>query len=227
MFSRLAQLLADVKSMSPFEAGHHFLQRLSENYHECRLGIRTMKVVTLRDLGIDNSEFQDYVPVPYRLFKLILKGLTDVPTKADVFLDYGCGMGRAVILAAMYPFRRVIGVELCPALAAGARDNLRRAESKFLCKDIRILTEDAARFVVPHDVSIIHLYNPFVGETLARVLENIWESLCRHPRKLTLLVGNSFDFASLAPSTGILKKRRQYRLYRLPYYDVYDFQMRP
>jgi predicted RNA methylase len=38
----------------------------------------------------------------------------------EVFLDYGAGLGRVLILAAMLPFKRVIAVELSPILAAKA-----------------------------------------------------------------------------------------------------------
>ena len=40
------------------------------------------------------------------------------------FIDVGAGMGRAVLLAAELPFRRVVGVELNPTLARIARKNL-------------------------------------------------------------------------------------------------------
>ena len=45
----------------------------------------------------------------------------------DVFVDYGAGKGRTVVLASTYQFKRVIGVELAPELAAIAEENLFRA----------------------------------------------------------------------------------------------------
>lgn len=46
------------------------------------------------------------------------------PVERTAFLDIGAGKGRAMLLAAEMPFRRVVGVELHPGLAATARENL-------------------------------------------------------------------------------------------------------
>ena len=46
------------------------------------------------------------------------------PIDAYTFVDLGAGMGRAMLLAAAYPFRAVVGVELHPTLARIARRNL-------------------------------------------------------------------------------------------------------
>ncbi len=43
------------------------------------------------------------------------------PVERYDFLDLGCGKGRALIVAAEFPFRAITGVELSPALAAIAR----------------------------------------------------------------------------------------------------------
>ena len=46
------------------------------------------------------------------------------PVERTVFVDIGAGKGRAMLLAAELPFRRIVGVELHPQLAAFARQNL-------------------------------------------------------------------------------------------------------
>jgi predicted RNA methylase len=52
----------------------------------------------------------DYMPIPYRH---LARMLSKVDMREDcVFLDYGSGMGRVATVAATYPIRRVIGVEL-------------------------------------------------------------------------------------------------------------------
>ena len=41
-------------------------------------------------------------------------------------VDIGCGKGRVLMMAAAYPFREMVGVELNPALARVARKNLKK-----------------------------------------------------------------------------------------------------
>jgi len=70
-------------------------------------------------------------------------------------LDYGCGKGRVVALAAMHPFGRVIGVELNHELIAIARNNLGRIEPKAQCKRVELFQSDATEFKVPDRKSVV------------------------------------------------------------------------
>jgi SAM-dependent methyltransferase len=107
-------------------------------------------------------------------------------SRADVFLDYGCGTGRVLQHAARLPFGRVIGVDLNAAQIEIAAENARRAAARRRCR-IEVLREDATRWQVPDDVSYVYLYNPFWGEVFAGMLERLCESLDRRPRQLTIL----------------------------------------
>src|SRR4051794_23925092 len=63
-----------------------------------------------------------YVPSAWHVLPRALRyvGVSD----RDTFADFGCGKGRIVQQAAKRPFRRVIGVEISPALVEVARSNL-------------------------------------------------------------------------------------------------------
>src|SRR3954468_16985157 len=59
--------------------------------------------------------------------------------RSDVVVDLGCGKGRVSCLAASYPIKASVGVEIDPSLCAhaqanGARMRHRRAPLSFLCK---------------------------------------------------------------------------------------------
>jgi hypothetical protein len=105
----------------------------------------------------------------------------------DVFIDFGSGKGRIVYQAAKYPFARVTGVEISATLSDLARRNIDRSRNKLACRNIEIVTMDAAGFEVPDDATIAYLYHPFGGETFEAVIGNIIESLDRNPRRLTLI----------------------------------------
>src|SRR5579871_826548 len=47
------------------------------------------------------------------------------PIEQYTFIDVGAGMGRAMLLAASYPFQRVVGIEINPALAKIAQKNVK------------------------------------------------------------------------------------------------------
>ena len=79
---------------------------------ERRLGVRTSGDVELQELGIAADGRVKYRPVGWLTLRRILP--PSAVTTDDVFLDIGSGMGRAVLLAAAYPFRRVIGDSRAP-----------------------------------------------------------------------------------------------------------------
>ena len=154
-------------------------------YGDWRLGIRAAGYITWYELGHD-AECLDYDPISHRSFRRVL-GCVSVRPDEDVFLDYGCGMGRALIMAAQRPFRRIIGVEKSAELCVVARENLRRARRKLHGRNIVLANADARCYELPDDVSVIYLFNPFSGQTLAAAIQRISASLLRRPRPLTIL----------------------------------------
>ncbi|MFL5347209.1 MAG: SAM-dependent methyltransferase [Hyalangium sp.] len=53
------------------------------------------------------------------------------PQEGEVFIDLGSGMGQPVLMAAMlFPFRRVVGVELLTGLGDAARQALSRYDTE-------------------------------------------------------------------------------------------------
>ena len=101
--------------------------------------------------------------------------------------NLGISTARVLIVAAMYPFRRRIGVEFSPELNDIARQNIQRALKWMTCQHIEAITVDAAVYEIPDDAAGLYFQNPFSGEILGTVLENIKASLRRTPRRISLM----------------------------------------
>ncbi|HMP79141.1 MAG TPA: class I SAM-dependent methyltransferase [Pirellulaceae bacterium] len=154
---------------------------------ERRLGINTLEhAYGINVWGKDGGQYYD--PIDYQCLDIILQYLNPDPGQ-DVFLDYGCGLGRPIIAAAHLPFKRVIGIEnneLCLELC---RKHVASAErkGKFLCP-VEVIDADAGTYDLPDDVTKILMYNPFVEQSLMdRVLARIELSLRRRPREIDLV----------------------------------------
>jgi len=173
--------------------------RISDFYHDHRLGIRTRAMVATGG-GPDSI---DYMPIPYRHLAQLLGRVS--MDQDSVLLDYGCGMGRVVAVAATHPIRRVIGVELSHKLVDVARKNLERAHG-IACRDVELVEAHAAEFVVPDDVSVIHFYNPFIGKTLARVVNRIQDSIRRRPRTVQIIFFNHDHFDRIVDEMDWIRK---------------------
>ncbi len=157
-------------------------------YLEWRLGLETAREVATEELGFGPPEYRPYSPCSYWEFTRAMKVVR--PTPDDVFLDIGSGKGRALILAATYPMRRVLGIELSETLNALARDNIAKCRKRLRCQSVEVIHADATQFAIPGDVTIIYMYNSVTGALLAQVLDQIHASLSRKPRSVRILYHN-------------------------------------
>lgn len=97
------------------------------------------------------------------------------PLEDFSFIDFGAGMGRAVLVAAQRPFRQVIGVELNPILVRTAKRNLAVWRSAGRARSpMKVIHQDAAEFALPAGPCLAFLFNPF-GATVMRQLVKAWK----------------------------------------------------
>jgi len=162
------------------------LFRLTELFYEWRYGIVSDTEILVAGLGITDNACHDYLATSYVRFRQLMKHV-EIHADEDVFLDFGSGLGRAVILAATYPFTRVIGVELVTDLHLKAQENIRRALRRLRCRDIELYNADARTFSIPEDVTVIYMWNPFSGEVLRQVCANVHQSIIEAPRRVTIV----------------------------------------
>jgi hypothetical protein len=153
----------------------------------------TSAAVGWRDrlLGAFHSPYQ---PTESALFHEMLEALGE-RSHSDfrdfVFLDLGSGKGRTLLMAADYPFRRIVGVELLPALHQAAQENLTKYRSESQkCFALESIRADATEFLLPDEPTVLYLFNPFPEAGLRRMIANLEQSLREHPRKVYVLYHN-------------------------------------
>ncbi len=162
----------------------------TERWYDWKFGIRTGGLIPV-PAAFHAPGRVEYNPIAYHH---LLPMLARLPAgEENVFLDYGCGLGRVLVAAASRPYRSVLGVELVPEFADAARVNVRLARG-LRCRDVRVIEADAAAFDLPDCVTVLHFYNPFRGPVLDSVLRKIRESLDRRPRVIHALYFNRDDF---------------------------------
>jgi len=107
-----------------------------------------------------------------------------------VFIDFGCGKGRALLQAARFGFARVIGVEFAPELVAIALRNRDIMQAKgALAAPVDVVCMDAAQFVPPVDAPLVcYFYDPFDDAVMAPVADRL--SLLTQPVTIIYLEPN-------------------------------------
>lgn len=166
---------------------------------ERRLHIRTDGRIELADLGLPSEYRVHYQPSPWLTLPRVLRRAE--VSADDVFIDFGCGMGRMVLEAALfYPLARVIGVEFAPELARVAQQNIDRNLRRLKARHVEIVVSDVLEYEIPDDVTIAFFYNPFYGPIFAHVIRGLIASVDRVPRRLRIVYQNPYEEALLLSS---------------------------
>lgn len=133
------------------------------------------KLLKIKTSGRDDSRSDQfrypYEPTPYCVLERLAN--SEMITKSNVLLDYGCGKGRVDFFLSYQTRCKTIGVEYDERIFAIAGENQKHAVSgrrtEFVC-------QDATVYEVPESVDRFFFFNPFSVEILQKVLARIYES---------------------------------------------------
>ena len=158
-----------------------------------RFGIDTAGTIHQTKLNINNPNQLHAVsyggsdPKPFR----DAIGTLSIDYRRFVFIDFGSGKGRAILLAAEFPFKRIVGVEFSEELHRIAQDNIRRFPiNTSKCKDVESVCMDVVDYPLPVDGLVCYFCNPFDATIMAQVLSNIRKSLLRNSREIFIVYYN-------------------------------------
>jgi SAM-dependent methyltransferase len=165
-----------------------------------------------RLLGLFHSPYQ---PTDPALFQEMMAKLP-IDFDAFTFIDLGSGKGRTLLMASEYSFRRIVGVEILPALHQIAQENLAKYESESQqCFQLEAVCGNAVDFSFPAEPLVLYLFNPLSQSGLRQVMASLHRSLSAHPRSVYVLYHNPLLEQLLAQSAELTKMggTEQYSIY--------------
>jgi hypothetical protein len=159
-------------------------------------GVDTSGLVPAKHLVTGHAN-DEHVTAYYGVAPSILRTLIDQwretipphPISSYTFIDIGAGKGRGLLVASEYHFRKVVGIELNPALATIARDNValwtraHAADSTApQLAPIEVLEQDALDFDFPTTPTLLFLFHPFEAPVLRQLLRRIETQIAARPK---------------------------------------------
>jgi SAM-dependent methyltransferase len=150
-----------------------------------------------------------YFPSEPWLFEEMMQALP-IEFQDFTFVDLGSGKGRALLMAAEYGFKRIIGVEYMPEWHRSAQENLRKYAQHCAAENqppgsIETVCMDARDFEFPPGPLVIYFFNPFPEPVLAAVLDRLRRSVLNHSRPIFLAYRYP-EFQELLQKCGWLEK---------------------
>lgn len=156
-----------------------------------------------------------YQGIQIPVFRRIMADLGIEP-REFVFVDFGSGKGRAVMMAAERQFAAAHGVEFSPVLHQLAQHNVslfRRQNTG--ASPITLHCLDAADFDIPAGDLVCFFYNPFDANVMAKVLDKLAAAYVKGPRRMLIAYRNPVcaDAFDVHPYLKPIHTNPTYRIY--------------
>jgi hypothetical protein len=156
---------------------HLIAENRRNHAYDSRHNVETAGEVMLEAAGVDRDNVERgntlYRVTWERLIRPAIEQL-GIDYSRYTFVDYGAGKGKAMFVAADYPFERVVGIEYAPHLHEIARQNCESFQSATQkCFRLEAVCGDALNYQLPPGPVVCFMCNPFDEATLRSVF-NIW-----------------------------------------------------
>jgi hypothetical protein len=188
------------------------LSAMGDWVFDMKYGTDTMRCVNLDVLDINSENRQRgerYEPTRERPFRRLMKVL-DFPSDG-VFVDFGSGKGRILMMASDYHFKRIVGVDFSPRLCEIARRNIAIYQNKVGDgSNIEVIESDVVDYEVKSDENIFFMFNPFDSVVMNKVLGNIRMSFEKRNRKIWLIYNDPACHGVVESQRDIFAKAAEY-----------------
>jgi predicted RNA methylase len=189
---------------------------------DMRYQVETRGLVRLDKLTVTGGHRDDgvqYEPVyPEEMAEILSQLDIDFPRYA--FVDFGSGKGRALIVAATHPFKRIVGVEFARELHEIAVRNIRTyGNPAQRCFQIESVHADASEYELPLEPLVLYFNNPFRKSVMSAVIENVAQSLTTSPRPAFVVSYGRWTLTEIIerlPGIHLRSKGSFYSIYEVP-----------
>ncbi|MDP4286268.1 MAG: class I SAM-dependent methyltransferase [Bacteroidota bacterium] len=165
-------------------------------YHEIK-GERKYKIATIKinNLQYENIDSENlshasiYQASNYYLVQKAFEYLRDEKVNGGL-VDFGCGKGRILVVAAYHGFQSITGIDFSRALCLEADENIEKVKSLFPGITFNVICDDAANYKIEKDKNCFFFFNPFDEVVMLTVVKNILSFLKESNRKMYVVYIN-------------------------------------
>ncbi len=164
--------------------------------HEIRgekyYGIKTSKLNDLKTLTVKGNNLKHaeiYQGANYFLLEKLFNYLQEINV-TDNIVDFGCGKGRVLVVAAYHGFKKITGIDFASELCDIATHNIVHAQIKFPNTFFHIINTNAEDYNIEDDTKVFFFFNPFNHIVMLAVVKKILRSLKSNPREVFVVYVN-------------------------------------
>ncbi len=160
--------------------------RGEKKYHLDTLELNNLKKLSLQG-NIDSAEI--YQPAGYYILEHLFTKINEIVSEKDL-VDFGCGKGRVLVVAAHYNFKMITGIDFAKELAIAAALTVSKASQNLPDTEFKIEWIDASAYAVLPSQNVFFFFNPFKKVVMKQVMQNILFSKREHSRPMYVIYVN-------------------------------------
>lgn len=185
---------------------------------EKKYKIDTISIDRLRNADIKSKNIAHssiYQGVGYYALEKAFDYLQSVNATQSI-VDFGCGKGRVLAVAAHYGFQNITGVDFAPALCNDALKNIERIKPHYPDTNFKVVCDDVVNYKIENDTNVFFFFNPFDEVVMLEVVKNILYSLKQNLRKIYIIYVNPLH-KEIFESAGI---EEEYYMRKMEYIEL-------
>ncbi len=185
---------------------------------EKKYKIDTISIDRLRNADIKSKNISHssiYQGVGYYALEKAFDYLKSVNATQSI-LDFGCGKGRVLAVAAHYGFQNITGVDFAPALCNDALKNIERIKPYYPDTNFKVVCDDVVNYKIENETNVFFFFNPFDEVVMLEVVKNILYSLKQNLRKIYIVYVNPLH-KEIFESAGI---EEEYYMRKMEYIEL-------
>lgn len=158
-----------------------------KKYNINTIKLNNLKRLTIKGTNADRAAI--YQGANYYLLENVFEYLQSINANKSI-IDFGCGKGRVLAVAAYYGYEKITGLDFAKELCDEARKNIAFVQQKFPEKIFNVIYVNAVDYKIGNDTNVFFFFNPFDEVVMLAVVKNILQSLKSNPREAYVLYLN-------------------------------------
>jgi len=165
-------------------------------YHEIRgerkYSLDTIELDRLKTLTVKGDNLNHGSIYQASNYFILEKGFNYLRSinENKTIIDFGCGKGRAMLVAAYYGFTHITGIDFAKALCVLAERNAQNTQPLFPLAKFNIICDDVVNYKIQNNQTVFFFFNPFDDVIMLKVVKNILSSLKEKERKIYIVYAN-------------------------------------
>ena len=146
-----------------------------------------LKTITVTGNNLEHASI--YQACNYFILEKGLNYLRSINENKNI-TDFGCGKGRALVVAAHYGFANITGIDFAKALCLSAEKNIQETQRLYSSAKFNIICADVVNYEIEKEQTIFFFFNPFDEIIMLKVVKNILSSFKEKERKIYIMYAN-------------------------------------